>query len=116
MSPMWTRVQMSTLSTFRGCPSGANMTTTRLLSSEANDQLTVALINAASQGLRPHCSDAGSWLWLSEDPADRRLAAAMCSGCPVFEPCDEVGQHQHFGTWGGVDRTVRPGRPKKAAA
>jgi hypothetical protein len=89
------------------------MTADRAATDEANDRLTVALITAASQGSRPHCSDAGSWLWLSEDPADRRQAAAMCSGCPVFDPCDEVGQHQRFGTWAGRDRTRPPG--KKAA-
>ena len=86
------------------------MTTTRVRASEANDRLTMALITAASQGLRPHCSDAGSWLWLSEDAADRRQAAAMCSACPVFDPCDEVGQHQRFGVWASVDRTRAPGK------
>ena len=91
------------------------MTATRLATGEANDQLTVALINAASQGLGPHCSDAGSWLWLSEDPADRRQAAAMCTGCVVFTECGEVGQHQRFGTWAGIDRTVKSGRKKNAA-
>jgi hypothetical protein len=81
----------------------------RAATDQANDRLTVALITAASQELRPHCSDAGSWLWLSEDPADRRQAAAMCSACPVFDPCDEVGQHQTFGVWASVE-TRAPGR------
>ena len=79
-------------------------------SREASDRLTAALVAIAAKGRRPHCSDAGSWLWLSEDPADRRQAAAMCSGCPVFGPCDEVGQHQRFGVWAGRDRTRAPGK------
>ena len=86
------------------------MTATRVRAAEAYDRLTVALITAASQGSRPHCSDAGSWLWLSDDPADRAEAALLCRGCPVFDPCDEVGQHQRFGTWAGIDRTRAPGK------
>ena len=60
--------------------------------------------------LRPHCSDAGSWLWLSDDPADRVEGARLCQGCPVFDPCDEVWQHQRFGVWAGHDRTRAPGK------
>jgi Transcription factor WhiB len=80
------------------------------------DRLTRALITAAAAGQRPNCSDAGSWLWLSEDPADRAEAALRCRGCPVFEPCGTAAEarQEKFGTWGGRDRTKAPG--KKAAA
>jgi hypothetical protein len=83
---------------------------------QASDRLTQALITAASQGLRPHCSDAGSWLWLSNDPADRREAAAMCTECPVFDPCGQAAEErdERFGVWAGVDRTVTSGRKKAA--
>jgi hypothetical protein len=77
------------------------------------DKLTTALLNAAMAGQRPNCSDAGSWLWLSEDPADRRETALRCHGCPAFVPCDEAAEErqERFGLGGSVDRT--PG--KKAA-
>jgi hypothetical protein len=82
------------------------------------DQLTRALIDAAAQGMRPHCSDAGSWLWLSEDPADRREAARRCHGCVVFDPCGQAAEarQERFGTWAGVDRTKAPGRKAQQAA
>jgi hypothetical protein len=83
---------------------------------QPSDQLTQALITAASRGLRPDCSDAGSWLWLCNDPADRRQAAAMCTDCPVFDPCGQAAEErdERFGVWGGVDRTITPGRKKVA--
>jgi hypothetical protein len=67
------------------------MTTTRIRAGEANDQLTVALIKAAAHGIRPRCGDyETSHLFLSEDPHERRIATAMCSGCVVWAECDEV--------------------------
>jgi hypothetical protein len=50
----------------------------------ASDRLTVALINAASQGSRPHCGDAGSGFGLATiqpTEAKRRCSAevARCS-------------------------------------
>lgn len=87
------------------------MTTTRMRASEANDQLTQALIKAAAGSIRPRCGDyETSHLFLSEDPAERRIATAMCSGCVVWAECDEVGQHQRFGVWASTDRTRAPGR------
>jgi hypothetical protein len=81
----------------------------------ASDRLTRALLDLASCGQRPRCGDyETSYLWLSEDAQDRRLAALMCTGCAVWAECDEVGRHQRFGTWAGKDRTVRP--PGKKAA
>jgi hypothetical protein len=44
----------------------------------ASDRLTMALINAASQGLRPHCSDPTSHhLWLSDHEAERQVAVML---------------------------------------
>jgi hypothetical protein len=80
------------------------------------DQLP--LIDAAASGLRPNCSDAGSWLWLSEEPADRREAARRCHGCVVFEPCGTAAEarQEAFGVWAGVDRTKAPGKKTQPAA
>jgi hypothetical protein len=76
---------------------------------EASERLTRALITIAARGLRTHCSqpEIRSW-WLSDSQQERDVAARLCRGCPVFIPCAEVGQHQRFGVWGGVDRTPRP--------
>jgi hypothetical protein len=93
------------------------MTAARVASGEANDQLTKALINAAARGIRPRCGDFEvSHYWLSEYEGERALAASWCTGCAVFAECGEVGQHQRFGTWAGIDRTVKPGRKKSEAA
>jgi hypothetical protein len=55
---------------------------------QASDALTVALLTAAANGLRAHCSD---WVthhyWLSEFEAERKLAMRACAGCPVFTEC-----------------------------
>jgi hypothetical protein len=76
---------------------------------EAHDRLTRALITIAARGLRTHCSDVElHHLWLSESQQERAVAARLCSGCPVFTPCGEVGQYERFGVFGGVDRTPRP--------
>jgi Transcription factor WhiB len=82
------------------------------------DQLTRALIDAAAKGLRPHCSDAGSHhLWLSDHEADRAIAVRLCRHCPVETVCRDTAEQrdERWGVWGGVDRSIRPGRPKKAA-
>ena len=43
----------------------------------ASDQLTRALVAAAARGVRPRCGDyETSHLFLSEDPAERRIATA----------------------------------------
>lgn len=77
------------------------------------DVLTRALISAAAAGLRSNCSDPGTGeLWLSENEGERRKAARLCGGCPVFDPCGQVGQFQTFGVWAAVDKT----KTKKAAA
>ena len=75
----------------------------------AAEQLTRALVGLATEGRRPRCGEAGSHgLWLSDDAADRALAASWCAGCPVLAECgaaaDEHAERHHV--WGGVDRTV----------
>jgi hypothetical protein len=79
--------------------------------------LTRALVDLASRGERPHCSDPGtSELWLSGHKAERAEAAKLCRGCPVIEPCGQAAtaRRERWGVWAGVDRTVRPG-PKAQA-
>lgn len=69
------------------------------------------MFTAAARGSRPRCGDyQTSYLWLSEDPAERQQAAAMCAGCVVLQPCAEVGRFQRFGVFGGRDTTVLPGK------
>jgi hypothetical protein len=83
----------------------------------APDQLSKALINAASQGLRPHCSDPSSHhLWLSDHEAERQIAITLCDHCTVLTVCRDTAEQrdERWGVWGGVDRSVRP-RRKKAA-
>jgi hypothetical protein len=79
--------------------------------SEANDRLTQALIRAAARGVRPRWGDyETAHLFLSEDPHERRIATAMCTGCVVWLECDEVGKHQKFGVWASTDRTRHQAR------
>ena len=91
----------------------ATMTTTDVhVAAQANEALTQALISAAARGIRPRCGDyETSLLWLSELDGQRKQAAIMCRGCVVWAECDEVGQHQRFGVFGGVD-TTRPANGK----
>jgi hypothetical protein len=82
----------------------------------AHHALTRALIDAAARGQRPRCADAEvAWMFTDEDDRIRKIAATYCTGCPVWAECDEVGKHQRFGFWGGVDRTRSPGRKRDAA-
>lgn len=67
------------------------MTATYMRAGEAGERLTRALVNAAARGVRPRCGDyETSYMWLSEDPAERARAALMYSGCPILQPCTEV--------------------------
>ena len=80
---------------------------------QASERLTRALTTAASQGLRPHCSDAGtSELWLSEHEPERAEAVKLSLGCPVILPCGQAAEErdERWHVWGGVDMTRRPGR------
>lgn len=67
------------------------MITTHIRASAARERLTRVLLDAASRGVRPRCGDyETSYMWLSEDPAERARAALMYSGCPILQPCTEV--------------------------
>ena len=84
----------------------------------ASDALTLALVNAATQGVKPRCADPETHTyWLSEHPGDRAQAVRWCRGCPVLEPCGEAAQanNERFGVWAGKDRTRHPGRKAEAA-
>jgi hypothetical protein len=86
---------------------------------EASERLLRALITIASQEQRTHCSDPGlSELWLSDHEPERAEAARLCTGCPVLRPCRQAAeaQDERFGVWGGIDRSIRPGRPKEGKA
>jgi transcription factor WhiB len=92
------------------------MTAAAKQAAQASEALTQALVRAAARGIRPRCGDSETaYLWLSDHDGERKHAALMCRGCVVWAECDEVGQHQRFGTWGGVDRTRSPGRKRDAA-
>lgn len=53
-------------------------------------------------------------LWFSNFPAERRLAAELCVGCPVLVLClaAAVEGRETDGVWGGVDFT-RPTRQRR---
>ena len=83
----------------------------------ATDQLTRALLDMAARGERTHCSDSASkHLWLSEHDGERKVAALLCRHCPVETVCRDTAEQrdERWGVWGGVDRSVRPGRKKAA--
>src|SRR5215204_3502604 len=95
----------------------SRMTSRARVASKAFEDLTRALIAAAAKGLRPRCGDDEiSYMFLSDHPGERALAATWCDGCIVWTECDQVGQHQRFGTWASRDRTVHPGKQRKDAA
>jgi Transcription factor WhiB len=84
---------------------------------DASDRLLRALITLAARGQRTHCSDAGSSeIWLSEHEPERAEAVKLCRGCPVIQPCGQAAEErdERWGVWGGVDRSIRPGRKKAA--
>lgn len=73
--------------------------------------LDAALRDAVEAGQPIPCRTVdGPSRWISDRHEDRREAAEQCAGCPVLDACAEVGQHEPFGTWGGRDRTRRPGK------
>lgn len=72
--------------------------------------LTRALMTLTERGQRPPCGDPDDrHLWLSEDAADRALAAEWCTGCPITAACQAAAEAngEKFGVWGGRDRTPK---------
>ncbi|MGO4662912.1 WhiB family transcriptional regulator [Terrabacter sp. 2TAF16] len=50
----------------------------------------------------------GDARWLSDSLHDRRQAARLCVGCPVFDECSSAApKTRGFGVWAGKDRTMR---------
>jgi WhiB family redox-sensing transcriptional regulator len=49
-----------------------------------------------------------------------QAAKAVCAGCPVKEPCLELGMYEKFGIWGGMTekdrRRLRRQRSRRVAA
>jgi Transcription factor WhiB len=85
----------------------------------ATTKLNTALITMASRGDRPRCSDPIDHAkWTSEDQHDRDTAAAWCNGCNVMLLCGAAAteRDERWGVWGGIDRSIRPGRKKSEAA
>jgi hypothetical protein len=83
----------------------------------ASDKLTRAILTAASRGLRPHCSDAGtSEMWISEIDSERAQAALLCGGCPVFAECGDaaIAHDERFGVWAGRDFTRKQKKQQAA--
>jgi hypothetical protein len=81
------------------------------------DQLTLALLGLAAKGERTHCSDPITHhLWLSESESERAIAVTLCDHWPVLSVCRDTAEQrdERWGVWGGVDRSVRPGRKKAA--
>jgi hypothetical protein len=91
-------------------------TPTKIAAARATDRLTKAQLDLAGQGLRTHCADRTiSHLWLSENDAERALAAKLCIGCPVQIACwnAAAARREQFGVWAGVDLTRKPRRHGK---
>ena len=77
----------------------------------AHEVLAEALNAAVASGQVPACLlPLNAPLWLSDSHEERAQAAEYCHGCPVLDACAEAGREEKFGTWGGRDVTVRPGK------
>jgi hypothetical protein len=74
----------------------------KIKAARATERLTMALMNSAARGLRPHCSDPEtSHIWLSEHAEERARAARLCAGCPVELECWDAARarDKRFGVW-----------------
>jgi hypothetical protein len=72
---------------------------------------TRKLLDLDARGLATPCGDSEvSYLWLSEDIAERRKAVRLCRACPVLAECGEAARArgERFGVWGAVDFTRNP--------
>lgn len=45
--------------------------------------------------------------WFSDDPLDKLEAKAACLRCPFRRECQEYGESQSFGIYGGIDQGER---------
>ena len=83
----------------------------------ASNELTRALINIAARGERTHCSDPETHhYWLSEHDTGASHRHHVVRPLPVLTVCRDTAEQrdERWGVWGGVDRSVRPGRRKAA--
>lgn len=55
------------------------------------------------------CGEVDGDAWYSEDPAERRIAKAICHVCPVRQDCLDyaVRTNQRWGIWGGMSEFAR---------
>lgn len=72
----------------------------------ATNHLHRALAELVDTGRRPACIQQPD-LWLSDEPAERRIAVHMCAGCPVIAECAAAAHEAgaQFGVWAAHDRT-----------
>ena len=75
-------------------------------------RLAVELAEAVERHQRIPCAERPE-LFVSENPDERAVAAALCIDCPrrVREACATAGKRQRFGVWAGRDVAPREGRP-----
>lgn len=83
----------------------------------ALDVLHGALSAAVNARRRVPCRVPGHGAaWTSEAHEERAEAAEACQACPILDPCRAAGRFERFGTWGGRDRTRRPGKKNPTTA
>lgn len=84
----------------------------------ATDRLHSALAELVDTGQHPACLNRPD-LWLSDTPADRAIAARLCTGCRVIHECAAAAREvrAHFGVWAARDRTTAstPGATAEAS-
>lgn len=81
----------------------------------ARTSLDMALIRLVGEGYRPRCAEyagEGESPWLSDDHAERAVAAKWCAGCAVITECHAAATEgkETFGVWGGADFTKQSKR------
>lgn len=81
----------------------------------AVEALDDALLQMVEHGQRPPCT--GLPGFISDDPAERAMAARICQSCPLVELCAAAADERKepHGVWGGVDRCSLAYRRKETA-
>lgn len=64
------------------------------------------------------CQSVDVDLWFSDDPAEQRVAAQLCEGCPLgqYTKCREEGWNHPHGVWGGLTEAMRKRMDRKRYA
>lgn len=60
----------------------------------------------ADQWADASCRQYDPELWWSTKPGEMQQAIAICKECPLIDACPEIGQHERWGIWAGVDRAA----------